>query len=69
MATSGRTSRIRRIATYDGDMPCAEAGDAVTLTLEDEIDIARGEILAKPAERPEVADQFAAHLTGWTRSR
>jgi bifunctional enzyme CysN/CysC len=40
----------------------AEAGDAVTITLHDEIDIVRGDILAKPTERPEVADQFAAHL-------
>ena len=34
----------------------------MTITLADEIDIGRGDILAKPTERPEVADQFAAHL-------
>ncbi len=62
VAASGRQSRIKRIATYDGDLAVAEAGDAVTITLSDEIDIGRGDILAKPTERPEVADQFAAHL-------
>jgi bifunctional enzyme CysN/CysC len=62
VATSGRNSRVTRIATYDGDLAVAEVGDAVTITLADEIDISRGDILAKPTERPEVADQFAAHL-------
>ena len=62
VAASGRNSRVKRIATYDGDLAVAETGDAVTITLTDEIDISRGDILAKPTERPEVADQFAAHL-------
>jgi bifunctional enzyme CysN/CysC len=60
--TSGKGSRISRIVTADGDVPTAKAGDAVTLTLESEIDIARGDLLTRPTERPEVADQFAAHL-------
>ncbi|WP_426411688.1 sulfate adenylyltransferase subunit CysN [Bradyrhizobium ganzhouense] len=59
---SGRNSRVKQIVTYDGDLARAEAGDAVTITLTDEIDIGRGDIIAKPTERPEVADQFAAHL-------
>ncbi len=62
LAASGRGSRVRRIVTYDGDLLAAEAGDAVTITLADEIDIGRGDIFAKPHERPEVADQFAAHV-------
>ena len=62
VAASGKTSRITRIVTADGDLAVAEAGDAVTLTLEDEIDIARGDMLVPPTNRPEVADQFAAHL-------
>ncbi|WP_141342208.1 sulfate adenylyltransferase subunit CysN [Bradyrhizobium sp. USDA 3458] len=62
VAASGRTARVRRIVTQDGDLPCAEAGDAITLTLESEIDISRGDLLACPTERPELADQFAAHL-------
>lgn len=60
--TSGRNSRVKQIVTYDGDLVRAEAGDAVTITLTDEIDIGRGDIIAKPTERPKVADQFAAHV-------
>lgn len=59
---SGRTSRVKQIVTYDGELVRAEAGDAVTITLTDEIDIGRGDVIAKPMERPEVADQFAAHV-------
>jgi bifunctional enzyme CysN/CysC len=62
VAASGRTTRISRIVTADGDQAAAEAGEAVTLTLQDEIDVGRGDVLARPTERPDVADQFAAHL-------
>jgi len=59
---SGRRSRVQRIVTADGDLYYARAGQAVTLTLEDELDISRGDVIAA-ADRPaEVADQFAAHL-------
>ncbi len=61
-ALSGRASKIARIAAMDGDRDSAEAGEAVTLTLEDEIDISRGDVLAAAESRPEVSDQFAAHL-------
>jgi bifunctional enzyme CysN/CysC len=62
VANSGRTSTVARIVTADGDRPSAEAGDAVTLTLADEIDVARGDVFAFPKARPEVSDQFSAHL-------
>jgi len=62
VASSGRMSRVARIATADGDLESASAGDSVTLTLTDELDIARGDILCDPKNRPEVAEQFAAHL-------
>ena len=62
VAGSGQSSTVARIVTKDGDLSLAEAGDAVTLTLADEIDVARGDVLSRPAERPQVADQFAAHL-------
>ncbi len=62
VAASGRESTLTRIVTADGDLPEARAGDAVTLTLADEIDIARGDVLAKADSRPEVVDQFAAHV-------
>jgi bifunctional enzyme CysN/CysC len=62
VAASGRESRLTRIVTADGDVPEARAGEAVTLVLADEVDIARGDVLAKPESRPEVVDQFAAHV-------
>jgi bifunctional enzyme CysN/CysC len=62
VAKSGRTSQVTRIVTMDGDRPEAVAGDAVTLTLADEVDISRGDVLVDPQSRPDVSDQFAAHL-------
>jgi bifunctional enzyme CysN/CysC len=62
VAKSGRTSVVKHIVTLDGDLPEASAGEAVTLTLADEIDISRGDILCAANARAEVSDQFAAHL-------
>jgi bifunctional enzyme CysN/CysC len=59
---SGVRSRIARIVTADGDRQHALDGDAVTLTLEDERDISRGDVIASSAQPPQVADQFAAHV-------
>jgi bifunctional enzyme CysN/CysC len=66
VAVSGKTSTLARIVTADGDQREARAGDAVTLVLKDEIDIARGDVIARAEARPEVADQFAAHLIWMT---
>ena len=62
VAGTGRSSTVARIATMDGDLDEAAAGEAVTIVLEDEIDVSRGDMLAPPDAQPEVADQFAAHL-------
>ena len=59
---SGRRSRVARIVTASGDLSLAAEGQAVTLTLADEIDASRGDVVASAANPPEVADQFAAHL-------
>ncbi len=59
---SGRKSKVERIVTYDGDLDSAVTGQAVTLTLEDEIDISRGDILAALDKPCEVSDQFGVHL-------
>jgi bifunctional enzyme CysN/CysC len=59
---AGRRSRIARIVTADGDLANASEGWAVTLTLADEVDASRGDIIAAAVNPPEVADQFAAHL-------
>ena len=59
---SGKRTRLARIVTADGDLKSAEAGRAITVTLDDEIDVARGDVIASTHNPPEVADQFAAHL-------
>ena len=55
---SGRESRVARIVTLGGDLPQAVAGQSVMLTLEDEIDISRGDVISAADAPAEVADQF-----------
>ncbi|MAC88836.1 sulfate adenylyltransferase subunit CysN [Maricaulis sp.] len=62
VAQSGQAANIERIVTADGDLEEAVAGDAVTLVLNHEIDISRGDVIASAEERPQVTDQFAAEL-------
>jgi bifunctional enzyme CysN/CysC len=62
VASSGRQGTVASIFVGDRQVEAAEAGDSVTLTLSEEIDIARGDVLSRPDSRPEVADQFTAHI-------
>jgi len=59
---SGRRSQIARIVTADGDLDVAATGQAITLTLADELDISRGDVIASATHPTQIADQFAAHL-------
>jgi len=59
---SGKTSRVNRLVTYDGDLDEAGPGEAVTLVLEDEIDISRGDVVTAAQAPCQVSDQFAVHL-------
>ena len=59
---SGRTSTVERIVTFDGDRDRAVTDESVTLTLADEIDVSRGDMLVAAGAAPEVADQFRAHI-------
>ncbi|RFF41204.1 sulfate adenylyltransferase subunit CysN [Xanthomonas nasturtii] len=59
---SGRRTQVASVLDANGEVDSARAGQAVTLTLRDEIDISRGDIIAAIDDPPEVADQFAAHL-------
>ncbi|MBB3694133.1 sulfate adenylyltransferase subunit CysN [Sphingomonas sp. BK580] len=59
---SGRTTTVQRIVAMGGDRARAEAGEAVTLTLADEVDCSRGDVIAASDDPPEVADQFEATL-------
>ncbi|MEG4315796.1 sulfate adenylyltransferase subunit CysN [Pseudomonas sp. FIP_A4] len=59
---SGKTSRIKSIVTFDGELEQATPGEAITLTLEDEIDVSRGDMLVHADNRPRIADSFDAML-------
>ncbi len=59
---SGRTTRVKEIVTYDGKLQTAYAPQSVMLTLEDEIDISRGDMLVAGGAVPEVAKEFEATL-------
>ena len=59
---SGKTTTVDRIVTLDGDLDEAVAGQSVTLTLADEIDCSRGDVIAAADAPPEAADQFEATL-------
>ena len=59
---SGRTTRIDRIVTLDGDLDHAVAGQSVTVVFADEIDCSRGDVIAAAAEPAEAADQFEATI-------
>lgn len=55
---SGKESAVTRIVTFDGDLPEAVAGQSVTLTLADEVDISRGDLISQADAAAGVADQF-----------
>jgi bifunctional enzyme CysN/CysC len=59
---SGRTTRIDRVVTADGDLDEAAAGQSITVTLEDEVDCSRGDVIAAASDPPEAADQFEATI-------
>jgi bifunctional enzyme CysN/CysC len=61
-ARSGRSATVARIVTMDGDLPEAAAGHAVTLVLDSDLDISRGDMLFDPAAPPAIADHFSANL-------
>ena len=55
---SGKTSTVKSVVTMDGELDEAVAGQSITITLEEEIDCSRGDVLATADDPPEVADQF-----------
>ncbi|MFO0986421.1 MAG: sulfate adenylyltransferase subunit CysN [Alphaproteobacteria bacterium] len=64
---SGQAASVARIVTPGGDAEEAKAGEAVTVVLSKEIDVARGDVLAEPTQLPDVANQFSANLI-WMQS-
>ena len=59
---SGKTSKVKSIVTFEGELEHAGPGQAITLTLEDEIDVSRGDMLVHADNRPQVSDSFEAML-------
>jgi len=59
---SGSRSKVARIVTADGDLDEAQTGQSVTLTLEDEIDVSRGDVICGGQAPSLISDQFAAHI-------
>jgi len=57
---SGKTSTVARIVSFDGDLDEAVAGQSVTLTLADEVDCSRGDLIAAAGDPPQASDQFCA---------
>jgi bifunctional enzyme CysN/CysC len=62
VAPSGQRSRVERIVTMDGDLDFAMRGQSVTITLEHEIDISRGDVLYAPDNPPVIADRLDTHV-------
>jgi len=59
---SGKESKVKEIVTYDGNLETAFAGQAVTITLEDEIDSSRGDLIVKKNDVPEITSAVDAHV-------
>src|SRR5262249_8889775 len=59
---SGETSHIDRIVTFDGDIERASAGQSVTITLADEIDASRGDVIGDAGRPPQVSDRLQARV-------
>ena len=59
---SGKTSTVKSVVTFDGELAEAVAGQSITLTLEDEVDCSRGDVIAAAGDPPEASDQFEATI-------
>lgn len=59
---SGKSSTVKEIITYEGNLEYAYAQQAITLTLNDEIDVSRGDILVKSEEQPDISDTFDVNI-------
>ncbi len=59
---SGRTSTVKSVVTFDGELDEAVAGQSITLTLADEVDCSRGDVIAAADDPPQASDQFSATI-------
>lgn len=63
---SGKESKVKSIVTFDGNIEKASAGMAITLTLEDEIDVSRGDMLVRPHQKPHSSSHLEADVVWMT---
>jgi sulfate adenylyltransferase subunit 1 len=59
---SGKSSRVKSIFTFDGELTSAQPGEAITITLEDEIDVSRGDMLVHTGHEPVVTNKLQGHM-------
>jgi len=59
---SGKSSKIKSIYTFDGELETAQPGQAITITLEDEIDVSRGDMLVHKGLEPSTSNKLDAHI-------
>jgi len=59
---SGKSSSVKAVVTFEGELDEGFAGQAVTLTLNDEIDISRGDMIVKSDNAPDTSSAFKAHI-------
>ncbi|CAE6905244.1 sulfate adenylyltransferase subunit CysN [Vibrio sp. B1FLJ16] len=59
---SGKSSTVKSIYTHDGELELAYPGQAITITLNDEIDVSRGDMLVHVGHEPQVTDKLTAHI-------
>lgn len=59
---SGKSSKVKSIYTYDGELKSAQPGQAITITLEDEIDVSRGDMLVHKGHEPSITNKLDAHI-------
>lgn len=62
VAGNGTTAKVERIVTADGELDRASAGEAITIVLDRELDVSRGDVFGAAEDRPQVSDQFAAEM-------
>ncbi|SMC29799.1 sulfate adenylyltransferase subunit 1 [Andreprevotia lacus DSM 23236] len=66
---SGKTSKVKAVVTFEGDQPAGYAGQAITVTLEDEIDVSRGDMLVRAGDaHPFISQAFSAHVVWMNES-
>ncbi len=59
---SGKKSKVKTLYTFDGDLDCAHPNQAITITLEDEVDVSRGDMLVHSGFEPSLTNQLEAHV-------